>query len=88
MTFKRKQEPVKEDPEKKQKQWMLDIAPSKKVTISTFTGKQTIDLRNYYKDKTTGEMKPTQKGITLTLEEFEFLYENYELIKEEYNKCL
>ncbi|KAJ3318024.1 Uridine-cytidine kinase-like 1 [Boothiomyces sp. JEL0866] len=86
MTFKRKAEAVKEDPEKKVKDWSLEISASKKLSISTFTGKPMIDLRNYFKDKTSGEMKPTQKGIMLTLQEFEFIHENYESIKEEFNK--
>jgi hypothetical protein len=33
------------------------------VKLNTFKGKQLIDIREYYEDKETGEMKPGKKGL-------------------------
>ena len=46
------------------------------VSVSEFRGKNRIDIRKWYTDKT-GDLKPTQKGINLSIEEWEDFYENF-----------
>lgn len=41
-----------------------------KLRISNYKGQLRIDIRKYYRDKVTGELKPTAKGINMTKEEF------------------
>ena len=45
------------------------------ISLSKFKGARFIDLRRYYLDKKTGEVKPTTKGIALKEEEFEKVME-------------
>jgi len=60
---------------------VLDLGSNKRVTISTYgDGKPKVDMRGYYADKTTGEMKPTQKGISLSKEAWELLKKNIDKI--------
>ena len=42
-----------------------------KVSISEFKGKNRVDIRKYYDNK--GEMAPTQKGVNMTVEDFQKL---------------
>lgn len=37
------------------------------VSISEFKGTRSLDVRNYYRDKETGNYKPTPKGIAVPL---------------------
>lgn len=39
-----------------------------RVQISEFKGKMFLDIRNFYKDRTDGTFKPTQKGVAVPLE--------------------
>ena len=44
------------------------------VSLSEFEGVKTVDIRKHYKDKATGELRPTAKGIALRQENLrEFL---------------
>jgi hypothetical protein len=45
------------------------------VSVRTFKGKPLVDIREYYKDKETEEMKPGKKGISLSLELWKELVE-------------
>eukprot|EP00879_Flechtneria_rotunda_P006969 GHRR01007316.1.p1 GENE.GHRR01007316.1~~GHRR01007316.1.p1 ORF type:complete len:472 (+),score=174.73 GHRR01007316.1:139-1554(+) len=51
----------------------LDTQGTKFASLSTFRGQQRIDLRTYYRDKQTGALKPTQKGISLSTSEWQSL---------------
>ncbi len=42
-----------------------------KISISEFKGKNRVDIRKYYDNK--GEMAPTQKGVNMTVEDFQKL---------------
>ena len=42
------------------------------ITVSEFMGKNRVDIRKYF-DSGAGEMKPTQKGISLTVEQWDAL---------------
>lgn len=46
-----------------------------RVEISEFKDKKNINVRQWYKDKATGEYRPTQKGITLPVEKYQELKE-------------
>ncbi|WVQ72746.1 hypothetical protein IAR50_002306 [Cryptococcus sp. DSM 104548] len=52
------------------------LSEYRRVAVRTFKGKTLIDIRETYKDKTTGEMKPGSKGISLTPEQYEILKNN------------
>lgn len=53
----------------------MDLGRKRTVKISEFKGKRYIDIREYYEDKSTKELKPGKKGITLYLDEFNRLVE-------------
>ncbi|WVQ82209.1 hypothetical protein IAT38_004337 [Cryptococcus sp. DSM 104549] len=52
------------------------LSEYRRVTVRTFKGKTLIDIRDTYKDKATGAMKPGAKGISLTPEQWEVLKAN------------
>jgi len=41
-----------------------------RLTVKKFKGTTYVDLRKFYADKSSGEMKPTGKGISLTLDQW------------------
>lgn len=51
-----------------------------KVSISEFKGKNRVDIRKYYDNK--GEMAPTQKGVSMTVEDFKKLVKMIPSIEE------
>ncbi|KAJ3326588.1 hypothetical protein HDU91_004605, partial [Kappamyces sp. JEL0680] len=68
--------PKKREAEFKEPSFTLDLAPLKRVSVSEFQGKPRLDLRNFYKDKDTDVLKPTQKGISLSVEEWKVLLDH------------
>ena len=44
--------------------YFLEIGHNRRATVSDFTGKFLVDLREYYQPKTGGPLKPTKKGIS------------------------
>ena len=52
------------------------LGGKRKVRVSRFKGKIYVNIREYYDDKNTGEEKPGNKGIALTLEQWERLSES------------
>ena len=46
-----------------------------RVSITEFKGYELIDVRAYYRDNETGELKPTRKGITLSVDLYDKLKE-------------
>ncbi|CAD8048131.1 unnamed protein product [Paramecium primaurelia] len=71
----KKQSPVQDKKGKKQSytfedgQYFFDLTTYKKIAISKFKGNTMISLREYF-DKD-GQMLPTKKGITLSLDNWE-----------------
>ncbi|EKD02568.1 hypothetical protein A1Q2_03164 [Trichosporon asahii var. asahii CBS 8904] len=51
----------------------VSLSKTRRVTVRDFKGKTYVDLRDHYVDKNSGEMKPTGKGIMLTLEQWDAL---------------
>ena len=49
----------------------IELNPTQQLvfSISSFKGKNYIDIRNWFQDQT-GEWKPTKKGIHLSVEKF------------------
>merc|ERR1711944_2326 len=50
---------------------LIDLGKMKYASVSTFKGKKMVNIREYYSDKSTGELKPGRKGITLLAEQWE-----------------
>lgn len=48
--------------------WELDR--NRRVSLSTFKGKQYLNIREYYQDKSSGLWRPGKSGITLTKKEW------------------
>ncbi|KAI0472567.1 transcriptional Coactivator p15-domain-containing protein [Xylariaceae sp. FL0804] len=49
-----------------------NLAPTRRVTVSEFKGNTYVNLREYYTDNA-GNLKPTKKGLSLTLEQYDAL---------------
>ncbi|KAL0205267.1 hypothetical protein P9112_000574 [Eukaryota sp. TZLM1-RC] len=47
-----------------------DISSKRKVKVRSFRGSLLVDIREYYKDRTTGEEKAGSKGISLTWDQY------------------
>jgi hypothetical protein len=45
---------------------VFDLDAKKRVAVRKFNGVPLVDIREYYEDKTTKELKPGKKGIALT----------------------
>merc|ERR1712227_1098796 len=50
---------------------LIELGKMKYASVSTFKGKKMVNIREYYNDKSTGEMKPGRKGITLLADQWE-----------------
>ena len=48
------------------------------VRRSSFKGIQTVDIRKYFREKSSGDLKPTRKGLTLTRNQYLFLHSIFE----------
>lgn len=59
--------------------WELDR--NRRVSLSTFKGKEYLNIREYYLDKGSGSMRPGKAGITLTKKEWNQLLELQPKIK-------
>ncbi|GMS93686.1 hypothetical protein PENTCL1PPCAC_15861 [Pristionchus entomophagus] len=49
---------------------MIEIGKMKFATVRSFKGQTYVDIREYYMDKSSGEMKPGKKGISLNPEQY------------------
>ncbi|KAK4685612.1 activated RNA polymerase II transcriptional coactivator p15, partial [Tremellales sp. Uapishka_1] len=58
----------------------IELSDYRRVTVREYKGKTLVDFREFYKDKTSGELKPGSKGLSLTLEQWEKLKENMSAI--------
>jgi len=54
---------------------VLELEGNKRVSVREFKGMALIDIREYYKDKASGDLKPGKKGIALTTAQWEALKE-------------
>ena len=58
----------------------LELGKSKFVGVDVFGGQVRVDLRSFYSDKDTGELKPTRRGISLSGSEWRKLKANMDTI--------
>eukprot|EP00953_Heterococcus_sp_UTEX-ZZ885_P009996 5853-Heterococcus_DN1.PRE.6 len=49
---------------------VISLGGTRQVTVKAYKGKPLIDIREFYNDKSTGELKPGKKGISLTSEQY------------------
>lgn len=54
-------------------EFRVELGNKKFLSISEWNKQTLVQIREYYEDKETGEMKPGKKGIALKLQEFEQL---------------
>ena len=50
--------------------YVAKISAKRFVNVRTYGGKIMVDIREYYRDQSSGEMKPGKKGICLSLEQW------------------
>ncbi|CUA76204.1 hypothetical protein RSOLAG22IIIB_12121 [Rhizoctonia solani] len=48
----------------------FEISGKRRVTVRSFNGLKLVDIREMYTDRTSGELKPGKKGISLSEEQF------------------
>merc|ERR1712046_392588 len=51
----------------------MELSDSRRVTIQTYRGRRLVQIREYYKDKNSGEMRPGKSGIALTEDQWKLL---------------
>ncbi len=49
----------------------FQLSKMRKVTVDEFKGNVLVNIREYYEDKASGDVKPGAKGIALSIEQFE-----------------
>jgi hypothetical protein len=49
---------------------MFKLSSKRFVSVKTFRNKTMIDIREYYIEKESGELKPTKKGILLPIDQW------------------
>ncbi|KAJ7096291.1 transcriptional Coactivator p15-domain-containing protein [Mycena epipterygia] len=47
----------------------IDLGKNKRATVRSFKGTTLIDIREFYADKESGELKPGKKGISLGVDQ-------------------
>ncbi|CAE8627402.1 unnamed protein product, partial [Polarella glacialis] len=52
---------------------VFDLPEDARATVSAFQGKMGLDLRKFYTDKASGELRPTPKGVRIQVHEWEAL---------------
>jgi hypothetical protein len=53
------------------------------IEKTTYEGTEYVSIRKWYKDKQSGEMKPTRNGINMKLEEWAEFIEKFDEIVED-----
>ncbi|CRL08281.1 CLUMA_CG020831, isoform A [Clunio marinus] len=66
---------AKDGPSKTDGNDYFELDRNRRVSLSTFKGKQYLNIREYYQDKSSGEWRPGKSGITLTKKEWNQLLE-------------
>ncbi|KAJ7462339.1 transcriptional Coactivator p15-domain-containing protein [Mycena galericulata] len=58
----------------------LVLGKNKRATVRNFKGSTLLDIREFYEDKDTKELKPGKKGISLSLDQWEELKKSAETL--------
>ncbi|KIJ54721.1 hypothetical protein M422DRAFT_24627 [Sphaerobolus stellatus SS14] len=53
--------------------YYIDLGNMKRATVSQFKGKANLNIREYYTDKASGQLRPGKKGITLNVTQWDTL---------------
>ncbi|KAJ7218036.1 transcriptional Coactivator p15-domain-containing protein [Mycena pura] len=51
----------------------IDLGKNKRATVRSFKGTTYVDIREFYAEKGSGELKPGKKGISLAVDQWEEL---------------
>ena len=62
---------------------MVFIQDDIKVEKTEFQGTTYVSIRKWYKDKETGELKPSRNGINMDMDAWEEFCEKFDEIKED-----
>ncbi|KAK1924380.1 transcriptional Coactivator p15-domain-containing protein [Papiliotrema laurentii] len=54
----------------------LKLGEYRRATVRRYEGQVLVDIREFYKDKTSGQIRPGAKGISLKPEQWELLKNN------------
>jgi hypothetical protein len=60
----------------------FEISENKFAEVTTYRGKDKLDIREWYTDRNTQELKRTRKGVQLTAEEWDDFKARWEEFKE------
>ncbi len=52
---------------------IFELGAKRKVAVSLFKGNVLVNIREFYEDRATGELKPGSKGIALTVAQWQEL---------------
>ncbi len=52
-----------------------------RIDVSEFRGETRVDIRRWYQDRETGEWKRGNKGINMSIDEWDFFIDNIDDIK-------
>ena len=75
-------EDLKKAVEAKDTDFAVEIGQRRRASVSDFTGRCLVDLREYYQPKGTEEMKPGKKGISFDAKLLDVLLNNADAIME------
>jgi len=65
-------EPEASEDEEEDNTWTINKKPLRKVEVKPFRGKLYVNIREFYEDAN-GEIKPSKKGISLTVDQWKAL---------------
>jgi hypothetical protein len=57
---------------------VFELGGNRKVTVAPYKNNLYINIREFYEDKSTGELKPGNKGIALSVEQWNSLCDQVE----------
>ncbi|CAD7963176.1 unnamed protein product [Amoebophrya sp. A25] len=58
----------------------IELDGGKRITFSQFSGRNFVDMREWYSDRNSGELKPGKKGISLSISAYKKLKEKLPLV--------
>lgn len=61
--------------ESSSEEFSFELSGKRRVTVRKYRSSVLIDIREFYEDKTSGEMRPGSKGIALSKEQYSALKE-------------
>jgi len=66
---------------------VVDLGSNKLVTVSPYQGKILIDIREYYRDRSSSQRRPGKKGIALNCQQFDELSRSIHRIQQHIDRC-